>query len=146
MEKLKSYISALIEAVFKKKSAYIANQGMPVYLSSFATEYSYNSVAEAANVIAPYDSYATTRIIFNNEGTDTTVLAVGKRMFSYFSHQGNTSMDCIFPLRKGNNISISATDASKVTSISITFYKLVGGGLTALLRKLFGTFGEVQYA
>lgn len=128
MSKLLTYLKSWGESLFNAKKSFIANQGLPVYLSSFATEVSCNSVAEATNVIAPYDSYATTRIIFNNEGTDTTVLAVGKRMFSYFSHQRNTSMDCIFPLRKGNNISIIATDASKVTSISITFYKLVGGG------------------
>lgn len=58
---------------------------------------------------------------------------------------GTSIIRHIFPCKKGRQVSITFANTS-LSNVVMRFRSTVGGGLTALLRKLFGLFEEVQYA
>ena len=132
MEKLKSYLSALIEAAFGKKKAFIAQQAMPSNssisvgqgLSSYvATEDGYlRFLAKTTNAQSPWFNVG----VYN--GISAYLPAIG--------FQNGTSSFAI-PVKKGDNISFNAGNC-EIQNISL--FKLVGGGLIRFLK------AEVRYA
>lgn len=52
---------------------------------------------------------------------------------------------CFVPVHKGDQINVIYTGFN-IQTAALYFTKLMGGGLRAFLRRLFGVCGEVQYA
>lgn len=126
MQKLKYYLSALIEAVFGKKKAFIAQQAMPSNssisvgqgLSSYvATEDGYlRFLAKTTNAQSPWFNVD----VYN--GISAYLPAIG--------FQNGISSFAI-PVKKGDSISFKA-DNCEIQNISL--FKLVGGGLNSILE------------
>lgn len=142
MDKLKTYISALIEVAFGKKKAFIASQAVPNYVGSAATEI---SVTSGQKVVAPYDSVVSARATLGKPNLKVSCNVNDKIISSMYGINTGTDIATAFPIKKGDQINLVPSTDSEARAMSLCFFKLVGGGLTALLRKLFGTFGEVAY-
>lgn len=62
-------------------------------------------------------------------------------ILNYITQSGGRA-SIVLPVQKGQQVTYSASGSGNKT---IRFFDLVGGGLRALLRKLFGVYGEVCY-
>lgn len=143
MEKLKSYISALIEAVFGKKRAFISNQVMPSNIFSVIEK---EAGSSGVDFTAPCDGWV---YMSGRKGVDTVTPSSIEVMYQNLSF-GNrsistdTSLHRIFiPVNKGRSIHIGFWSVTE--DIVLRFVTSIGGGLTAFCRWLKRGFGEVAY-
>ena len=137
MEKLKSYISALIEAAFGKKKAFIGAQAMPNYVESASTEI---PVTSGQNVVAPYDSVVSARTTLGKANLKVACNVNSKLISSMYGINVGTNIATAFPVKKGDQINLLPAADSEARAMSLCFFKLVGGGLIRFLK------AEVRYA
>ena len=131
MEKLKNYISALIEAAFGNKKAFIASQAVPNYVESAATEI---SVTSGQNVVAPYDSVVSARTTLGKPNLKVSCNVNSKPISSMYGINTGTNIATAFPIKKGDQINLVPAADSEARAMSLCFFKLVGGGLNWVIQ------------
>ena len=119
MQKLKSYISALIEAAFGKKKAFIGAQAMPKYNSPV----NHTSVG---TYIAPFDGYIQLHAGVGSANDEVQLGINGSRIQNLIATQQGNWLDFIAPVHKGDSCETSATGAG--TTATVRFYQTIGGG------------------
>lgn len=137
MQKLKELITALIEAVFSSKKAFISNQAMPDDTDVIVS--ANPSSTNPVRYIAPSDGYAyvSDRGV-NNQASSIEVNHADYGPFGvrHFG-SGNSIIRLIFPVKKGRSVDISFSNTS-LTDIVCRFRATVGGGLSSLIQALGG--------
>lgn len=133
MQKLKTYISALIEAAFGKKKAFISNQAMP---GDTDINISVNpSTTNPTPFVAPSDGYlyVSDRGVSGSESSlevnHTDHGPFGARSFG----SGTGIIRLIFPCKKGRAVSISFAQTS-LANVVCRFRSTIGGGLNSILE------------
>lgn len=135
MDKLKTYISALIDAAFSKKKAFIAHQALPT-----------NSAITVGQGLGSYVAAEDGYLRFLAKTTDAQNpwfnVGVYGGISTYLPAIGflNGTSSFSIPVKKGDSVSFNA-GGCEIQNVSL--FKLIGGGLSRLLR-LFKA--EVSYA
>ena len=135
MEKLKSYISALIKALLNK---------VP---ESASPKQSYSSQQVSSTdqqIVSPINGWAALTV--SNAVSNTAYIVL--RSSNGLTHQHSISSiehsaSLHFPVRKGDTVTVGYGGFG--SDVWLNFFERVGGGnrLIAFLRNLFGSFGEV---
>ena len=133
MEKLKSYISALIEAAFGDKKAFIASQAVPNYAESVASEV---TVTSGQDVVAPYDSIVSARTTLGKPNLKVACNVNSKLISSMYGINTGTNIATAFPVKKGDQINFVPAIDSEARVMSLCFFKLIGGGIKSFIKIL----------
>ena len=130
---LKSYLQSLINVLLKKS---IENTSPGDIVSTQTVE------TATQNFISPVDGYA--YLESSQASSDNAYITLR----STISHQHIIGYGYVnnihIPVKKGVNVQVEYSYLSQHPVLR--FVARVGGGLSAFCRKLFGVFGEVQYA
>ena len=108
------------------------------------TRHSYQEITgtgENQSFVSPINGYLEVQSAESNSRIALT--GTTSWMFVSAMDTGIGTCGTFLPVAKGQNVTVWLTAGKSAT---LRWIKLIGGGgLTALLRKLFGTFGEVAY-
>ena len=122
----------LVNALFKLSGG----QAMPSDKPDNIITIFQGNAAYNKTLIAPNDGYYS--IDGSSDEVKTTYIQAS--VLSFITGSGRHSIYA--PCRKGQPVSLVTTASSDVV---VRFRTLIGGGLRAFLRKLFGVCGEVCY-
>lgn len=132
-------IKKLINALFQLSGS----RAMPVPDENSAVNVYEGTVTSNQNVnfVAPTDGYLCATANSNTESAEL-VITFGDMSTGVPAAAQGWGLRCFAPLKKGTSCVVGTVG---LASLNVKFYKLVGGGLRAFLRKLFGVCGEVCY-